>query len=701
MAKDPICGMFVEEGPKALQTTLRGTTFYFCSDGCLKTFLKPEVEIRNLKRLTALSFIVGIPLLALALSDSLGFRPLSATLPSVLIFGPEIWLFLAATPVQILGGRRFYSGFLHAMKSRTANMDTLIALGTSAAWGYSTLITFAGDIIPPDARAVYFESSVLIIGFILLGKVLEHSMKRRATDSVRKLLDLQPKMATVIRKGKEIEVRVEELVVGDIILIKPGEKIPVDGTVIEGHSTIDEQMITGESIPVEKGVHDVAIGATMNQTGLLKIKATKVGADTTLSQIVKLVEEAVVARAPIERLVDKVSSYFVPAVVLLALASFAIWFFSLGSFIQGFTVLIAVLIIACPCALGLATPAAIMVGTGKGAENGILIKGGEHLEKAYKLQSIVFDKTGTLTKGVPSLTDVVSIAKRSEKDVIKDAAIVEKGSEHPLGGAILRRAEAMGIKIPSADSFDAIPGQGVKARYNKSEFLVGNRKLLISAKIDLAPYEQRIKQFEEDGKTAMLLARDGKLEGILAVADTVKDEAREAILELKSLGLEIIMLTGDNPRTAHAISEGLGITNVVAEVLPGEKSDVIKKLQGEGKVVAMVGDGINDAPALAQADIGIALGSGTDVAVETGGIVLIRNDLRDVVSSIKLSKATMSKIKQNLFWAFAYNAALIPVAAFGLLGTHVYLAGLAMALSSVSVLTNSLLLRRFKLRRSA
>ncbi|MCZ6725152.1 MAG: heavy metal translocating P-type ATPase [Thaumarchaeota archaeon] len=700
MAKDPICGMFVEEGPKALQTTLRGTTFYFCSDGCLKTFLKPEVEIRNLKRLTAMSFIVGIPLLAVALLDSLGFQELSVTLPSVLIFGPEIWLFIAATPVQILGGRRFYSGFLHALKSRTANMDTLIALGTSAAWGYSTLIVFAGDIIPLSARAVYFESSALIIGFILLGKVLEHTMKRRATDSVRKLMDLQPKKATVIRKGKEVEILVEELVVGDVILIKPGERIPVDGTVIEGHSTVDEQMITGESFPVEKGVNDAAIGATINKTGLLKIKTTKIGSDTTLSQIVKLVEEAVVARAPIERLVDKVSGYFVPAVIIIALISFAVWFFTLGSFIQGFTVLIAVLIIACPCALGLATPAAIMVGTGKGAENGILIKGGEHLEKAYKLQSIVFDKTGTLTKGVPSLTDIVDIGDRGEEEVVRDAAIVEKGSEHPLGAAIIRRAKELGLKIPDADSFEAIPGQGVKAKYKKTEFLVGNRKLLTSAKIDVAPYDHHITQLEEDGKTAMLLARDGKLDGILAVADTVKDEAKEAISELKSMGLEIIMLTGDNPRTAHAIAEGLGITNVVAEVLPGEKSNVIKKLQGEGKVVAMVGDGINDAPALAQSDIGIALGSGTDVAVETGGIVLLRNDLRGVVSSIKLSKATMSKIKQNLFWAFAYNSALIPVAAFGLLGTHVYLAGLAMGLSSVSVLVNSLTLRRFKLSKS-
>ncbi|MCP8312150.1 MAG: heavy metal translocating P-type ATPase [Candidatus Methylarchaceae archaeon HK01B] len=692
MPKDPVCGMFVREDPNALKAKVRGTEYYFCSNACLQTFLRPEIEVKNLKRMTALSFILGIPLFLFSIADLVGLQGLLALLPSFIKL--DVWLFLLATPVQFIAGMRFYRGFFHAIKSRSANMDTLIAIGTSAAWGYSTIVTFFPDWVPPNARVVYFETAALIIGFILLGKLLEHTMQRRATDAVRKLLDLQPRMARVIKEGKETEVPVEEVSVDEIVVVRPGEKIPVDGIVIDGHSSVDEKMITGESIPVEKKVGDEAIGATINKSGLLKIKATKVGSDTTLALIVKLVEEASAARAPIERLADRVSGYFVPAVVLIALGAFITWLLLAGNFIQGFTALVAVLIIACPCALGLATPAAIIVGTGKGAENGILIKGGEYLEKAYKLQTIVFDKTGTLTKGIPSVTDIMAVSNTNDSDILRFAAIAEKGSEHPLGEAIIRRAEEMGLDIPDPSHFEAVPGHGVKGSHSNKEILIGNRKLMFDNKISLEDNEKKIMKLENEGKTAILLAFNGSLAGVIAVADTIKKNAKEALDDLKEMGLELIMLTGDNQRTANAIAQQLGIDKIISEVLPDQKASIIKRLQKEGKIVAMVGDGINDAPALAQADIGIALGSGTDVAVETGGIVLIKDDLRDVVSSIQLSKKTMSKIKQNLFWAFAYNTGFIPVAASGLLSP--VFAAIAMAMSSVSVITNSLTLKKFQ-----
>lgn len=695
MAKDPICGMFVHESPEALHATVRGTTFYFCAKSCMDTFLKPEMEVKSLKRMTALSFIIGIPIALFSMADMLGLHQLVLLLPQ--FFSLEVWLFLFATPVQFIAGRKFYIGFFHAIKARSSNMDTLISVGTSAAWGYSTLVTFFPNVVPPNARGVYFESAALIIGFILLGKLLEHSMKRKASDSVRKLLDLQPKMAKVIREGKEIEVPIEEITVNETVIVRPGEKIPVDGIVIDGYSSVDEKMITGESIPVDKKVGDEVIGATINKNGMLKIQTSKVGSDTTLAQIVRLVEEASSARAPIERIADKVSGYFVPIVITIALAAFTGWALYAGSFLQGFTALVAVLIIACPCALGLATPAAIIVGTGKGAENGILIKGGENLEKTYKLQTIVFDKTGTVTKGVPSVTNVISLSNKTEEDVISYAAIAEKGSEHPLGEAIVQKAEEKGFKISDSTNFEAVPGQGVKARHNQTEILLGNRKIMLNNNIAIESQEKKIQNMEREGKTTMFLALNGSLAGLIAVADTVKDNAQEALDDLKEMGLEVIMLTGDNQRTAEAIGQQLGIKKVVSEVLPGQKASVIKELQGEGKIVAMVGDGINDAPALAQADIGIALGSGTDVAVETAGIVLIKDDLRDVVSSIQLSRKTMSKIKQNLFWAFAYNTAFIPIAATGLLSP--IFAAIAMAMSSVSVVSNSLTLKRFKPKR--
>lgn len=680
LAKDPICGMFVDEGPHALTATVRGNTYYFCSDSCIKTFTKPGIELRRLKYTTALSFGLGIPAFIFS------FFPILPILPI------NLWLFLIVTPVQFIAGYRFYKGTYHAFRSRIANMDTLIALGTSAAWGYSTLATFLpatfGDV-------VYFDTSALIIALISLGKLLEHAVRGRATDAVRKLLDLQPPEALVIRDGKEVRVPLEKVEVGEIALVKPGEKIPVDGVVVEGRSSVDEKMITGESIPVEKLVGDEVIGATINKVGFLQIKTSKVGADTTLSQIVKLVEEAQVAKAPIERIADTVSSYFVPIVIAVALSAFLGWYFVAGTgFTFAFTSFIAVLIIACPCALGLATPAAIVVGTGKGAENGILIKGGESLERAHKIQAVVLDKTGTITKGEPTVTDVLALGELSQNEVLRIAASAEKGSEHPLGEAMVRKAIEMGLEISNVEDFEAITGHGIKSRLRIGDVLIGNEKLMTSNGIDISPFAETLTGLQNDGKTVMMEAVNRKIVGMVAVADTMKEGSSDAIRELRAAGLEVIMLTGDNERTANAVAKSVGIDRVVANVIPSEKVDVVKRLQGEGKVVAMVGDGINDAPALAQAQIGIAIGSGTDVAVEAAGIVLIKDDLRDVPTSIKISRKTMGKIKQNLFLAFAYNVALIPIAALGLL--HPILAAGAMALSSVSVLTNSLALKRFK-----
>ena len=672
--------MHVDEGTHALKTTVRGTTYYFCSDSCIQTFIKPELEYRRLKYLTVLSFGLGVPAFIFS------FFPILPILPI------NVWLFLIVTPVQFIAGFRFYKGTYHALRARSANMDSLIAIGTSAAWGYSTLATFIPSVF---GLIVYFDTSALIIALITLGKLLEYGVRGRATDAVRKLLDLQPPDAVVIRSGKELSIPIEQVQVGDIAIVKPGEKIPVDGVVVEGRSSVDEKMITGESIPVEKGINDTVIGATINKTGLLQLRASKVGADTTLSQIVRLVEEAQTAKAPIEKLADTVSSYFVPIVIVVALSSFIGWYFVLGrEFTLAFTSFIAVLIIACPCALGLATPAAIVVGTGKGAENGILIKGGEYLEKAHKIQSIVLDKTGTITKGEPTVTDVIAIGDLSEDEVLRIAASVEKGSEHPLGEAMVRRATEKGLLISKVEEFEAISGHGVKSILKVGRVLIGNQKLMEANGIDASSLRGTIESLQDDGKTVMIEALNGNISGIIAVADVIKDSSKDAVNEMKRAGLEVIMLTGDNARTADAVARIVGIDNVIANVIPSEKASVVKRLQQEGKIVAMVGDGINDAPALAQAEIGIAIGSGTDVAVETAGIVLIKDDLRDVPTAIKLSKSTMSKIRQNLFWAFAYNVGLIPIAALGFL--HPILAAGAMALSSVTVLSNSLLLKRFK-----
>lgn len=689
MAKDPVCGMFVDEKNPPFKKEIKDRMYYFCSETCLRTFEAPEIEFRNLKILVAFSLALSIPTFIFSFIQ---------ILPPILPH--NVWLFLLATPVQLLAGWRFYRGAFDAFKKLTANMDTLIAVGTSAAWIYSTTVTFFPGVF--QQSKVYFDTAALIISLILVGRLLEDMAKGKASEAVRKLMDLQPTMARVIRDGKEHEIPVERVKKGDIVIIRSGEKIPIDGKIIEGHASIDEKMITGESIPVEKDLGDEVIGATINKEGMIKVEATKLGQDSALAQIIKLVEEAQQSTAPSQRLADKVAAYFVPTVILIAiLASISWYFIGSMSFTFSLTIFIAVLIVACPCALGIATPTAIMVGTGKGAENGLLIKGGENLEKTRKLTTIVFDKTGTLTKGEPSVTDVFSLKSFNEKDILELAAGAEKGSEHPLGQAIIRGAEERDLKIPDLESFDVVPGHGIEAVVKERKVLVGNRKLMIDKKISINTLEEKIRALELEGKTAMIVSIDNEPAGIIAVADTLKEHSAEAIRQLKKMDLKVVMLTGDNKRTADAIAKGLGITRILAEVLPGEKANEIKKLQGEGEIVGMVGDGLNDAPALAQADVGIAIGSGSDVAMESGGIVLIKEDLRDVVSSIQLSKKTVSKIKQNLFWAFFYNVALIPIGAgilypfFGILLNPIFAAA-AMAFSSTSVVTNSLLLRRFK-----
>lgn len=627
---------------------------------------------------------------------SLNFPPINDYIPLI--------IFLFATPVQFIVGSSFYQGAYKALRNRNPNMDVLVAMSISAAYFYSVYITFFGT------GNLYYSTAVMLMTFLILGKLLETIAKGRTSAAIRKLMGLQAKTARVIRDSNEIEIPVEDVQVDDIVSVRPGEKIPVDGIVTDGYSAVDEKMITGESLPVEKKVGDNVVGATINKTGTLKFKATKVGTNTVLAQIIQMVENALGSKAPIQRMVDIVSSYFVPAVIIIATVAFLIWYILGLGFPFALTVFIAVLIIACPCAMGLATPTAIMVGVGKGAENGILIKSGEALEAAHKLEAIVFDKTGTLTRGEPEVTDIIPLSssisvkkgkKVSEEELLKLAAIAEKNSEHPLGEAIVQRASENHIELIDPEFFKAIPGHGVEVKHDHKKILFGNRKLMEKNNVDIQSLEEKMKALEEDGKTTMLMAIDGKATGLIAVADTLIEYSVEAVKTLQKMGLEVIMLTGDNERTAHSIARQVGVDRVLAEVLPADKANEIKGLQNEGKVVAMVGDGINDAPALAQANIGIAVGSGTDVAMEAGDIVLVKNDLRDVVVSIQLSRATMSKIKQGLFWAFAYNTVLIPVAAgilypsMGILLQPVFGAA-AMAFSSVSVVTNASLLRRFK-----
>ncbi|MDD1769111.1 MAG: heavy metal translocating P-type ATPase, partial [Methanomassiliicoccales archaeon] len=613
-------------------------------------------EMKRQKSLLVFSLALSVPTFVLSLLfdfTSIGSEPSISGWKNLL-------LFFLATPVQFVAGYQFYIGTYKALRNRSANMDTLIAMGTSAAYFYSTAVVFFPSAVPFEH--VYFDTSALIISLILLGKFLEAAAKGRTSEAIRKLMSLQAKTARILKDGEEIEIPIEDLDVGDVFIVRPGENIPTDGTIVEGHSSVDESMVTGESIPVEKTEGSDIIGGTTNKNRLLRARATRIGKDTALAQIVRLVEEAQGSRAPIQRLADRVSSYFVPSVITIAVVSFLVWYlvgydsFSIATpkFVFSLSIFIAVLVIACPCALGLATPTAIMVGTGKGAENGILIKSGEALEIAGKTQVIVFDKTGTLTKGKPEVTDIITFGP-TETEIVRMAAIAEKGSEHPLGEAIVRKAREMEIHIPDAEDFETVPGKGVRARFEGKETLLGNRKLMAESDVDIGAVDDKIRSVEDEGKTAMIVVSDKRPIGIVAVADVSKDTSADAIAELKGMGIEIVMLTGDNWRTASVIAKNLGIDRVLAEVLPEDKAKEVQRLHQEGKVVAMVGDGINDAPALAQADIGIAIGSGTDVALEAGEVVLIRNDLRDVVSAIQLSKKTMSKIRQNLFWAFAYN----------------------------------------------
>lgn len=592
--------------------------------------------------------------------------------------------FALATPVQLIAGSQFYLGSYRALRSGGANMDVLIALGTTAAYVYSTVITFFGE------GDIYFETSALVITLILLGRLLEAIARGRTSEAIRKLIGLQARTARVVRNGKEVDIPVSEVVPGDIVVVRPGEKLPVDGVIIEGASAIDESMLTGESVPVDKSVGDEVVGATINKHGSFKYRATKVGKDTVLARIIRMVEEAQETKAPVERLADLVSSYFVPAVVVVAVLTFIAWYATGHGLAAALTRFTAVLVIACPCALGLATPTAIMVGTGKGAESGILIRNGERLEKAHKIDTVVLDKTGTITKGEPEVTDVIGIGL-SREEVLRLAAAAERNSEHPLGAAIVRWASEGGIDVPPSEDFSAVPGQGVRANVEGKQVLVGSSRLMADSGIDVSSASGQLSELENQGKTAMIVAAGQQVVGLLAVADTVKETSAAAIRALKNLGIQVYMLTGDNERTARAIAAQVGIDEVIAGVLPERKADEIQRLRSKGRNVAMVGDGINDAPALVEADVGIAIGTGTDVAMEAADITLISGDLRGIPAAIRLSRHTMRVVKQNLFWAFAYNTVGIPLAALGYLSP--ILAGAAMAMSSVSVVTNSLRLK--------
>jgi Cu+-exporting ATPase len=572
-------------------------------------------------------------------------------------------------------------------------MDVLVTIGVLAGWFYGALNAFFPTIVTEGAG--YLEVAIAILAFVLLGKFIEESIRRKSAASIRRLLELKPTTARVLKDGQEVEVSVDELETGDLIIVKPGEKIPTDGIVLEGYSSVDEKLLTGESIPTEKNVGSKVIGATINKTGFLKFKATEVGEGTALSQIIHMVEEAQASGAPVQKFADRIVSKFVPVVLAVAAITFVFWAITSG-FYTGFTALLAVLLIACPCALGIATPTAILAGVGKGAEYGVLLRSGEYVERARKLTTVVFDKTGTLTKGEPTVTDVKTYKDYTEDDVLMFAGSAEKSSEHPLAEAIVKQADKAQVKLTATTDFEALPGRGVKSTIKSKNVFLGNRKLMQELGISTLEIESDMEKLETEGKTAMILAVDGSVVGIVAAMDTPKPNAIEAINGLKSMKLEVAMLTGDNEKTAKPIASQLGIETVIANVLPWQKEEAIKKLQSQGKVVAMVGDGINDAPALARADIGIAIGSGTDVAKETGGIVLIKDDLRDVALAVELSKKTMRKINTNLFWAFIYNAVMIPIAAAALL-SPVWAAG-AMAISSLTVVTNSALLKTAKFR---
>jgi len=663
-------------------------------------------EIRGLRNRFIFAIVLAVVIMVLSMGPDFPWKP--------------YLLWVLATPVQFWTGWRFYKGMWGALKHKTADMNTLIAVGTSAAYFYSVVVVVAPGLFAAAGieLGLYFDTSSMIIALILLGRFLESRARGQTSEAIKKLIGLKPKTAAVIRDGKEMEISVDDVQVGDIILVRPGERIPVDGIVRQGYSSIDESMITGESIPVDKKVGDTVIGGTINRMGSFQFEATRVGKDTTLARIIRLVEEAQGSKAPIQRLADVISSYFVPAVIGIAILTFGIWYF-LGpqpTLTYALLNFVAVLIIACPCALGLATPTAIIVGTGKGAENGVLIRSGEALERAHKINSVLLDKTGTLTRGELMVTDIIGSTSFAEAEVLRLAASVEHDSEHPLAQAIVKAASEKNLELSEALDFRAMPGHGVEAKVSGKRLLLGNLTLIKDKRISLDGMTKEAERLWSEGKTVLFFSVDSKAAGIIALADTLKPDAKEAVEALHRLGIEVVMITGDNTRTAEAIAREAGIDRVLAEVLPENKAAEVKRLQDEGKVVAMVGDGINDAPALAQANVGIAIGTGTDVAMETGDVTLISGDLGGIVTAISLSKRTMRTIKQNLFWAFAYNVTLIPVAAgvlylvFGRTGVpsglhfifgnygflNPMLAALAMAASSITVVSNSLRLRTFK-----
>lgn len=650
--------------------------------------MEEATESAGMRYTLLASVALSLPLIA-----AMVLSIFNAHAPALAFLHNAYFQMVVATPVQFIIGARFYKQSYYAIRSGSANMDVLIAMGTSAAYFFSLYNVFFEQVGPGLMKNLYFEASAIIITLILLGKYLEAAAKGRTSDAIKKLAALQAKTARVIRSGKEMDIPIEEVGLGDIVMVRPGEKVPVDGKIIEGNSALDESMLTGESLPVDKKTGDPVYGATINKFGVFKLEATRVGKDTALAQIIKMVEDAQGTKAPIQKIADQVAGVFVPVVLLIAAATFIAWFFSGAGINKALTSAVAVLVIACPCALGLATPTAIMVGTGKGAENGILIKGGEYLEMAYKLNTVVLDKTGTITKGKPELTNIISLGTMAEKDILLLTARAEKASEHPLGAAIYEKGKQESGPLEDPRQFEAIPGMGVRVMIEQQEVAVGTRRLMAEIGIDTAEAETLVTDLEKEGKTAMLVAVGGRLEAVLAVADTVKESSRDAIAELQDMGIGVYMITGDNRQTAEAIAGQVGISSVLAEVLPENKAREVERIRDQGKVVAMVGDGINDAPALATADIGMAMGTGTDVAMEAADITLMRGDLCTIPAAIRLSRQTIRKIKQNLFWAFIYNTIGIPFAAMGMLNPVI--AGAAMAFSSVSVVTNSLSLKRF------
>ena len=666
----------------------------------IKEVSKKKDESKILLNRFIFSLIFTVPLLIISMGHMVGMPLPSIIDPMKNPLNFALVQLVLTIPVMVAGYKFYKIGYKNLFKL-SPNMDSLIAIGTSAAVAYGLFAIY--KILNGEthyAMHLYFESAVVILTLITLGKYLEAVSKGKTSEAIKKLMGLAPKTATIIKNGKEVSIPIEEVIVGDIILVKPGEKLPVDGEIIEGSTSIDESMLTGESIPVEKNIGSTVIGASINKAGFIKYKATKVGKDTALAQIVKLVEEAQGTKAPIAKMADIIAAYFVPTVMALAIIAAVGWLIAGESTVFALTIFISVLVIACPCALGLATPTAIMVGTGKGAENGVLIKGGEALETTYKIDTIVFDKTGTITEGKPKVTDIICNGIK-EEEVLVLAASAEKGSEHPLGEAIVREAEDRSLEFKSLEHFKAVPGQGIEVTIEGKDILLGNKKLMIENNINIESLHVESDRLATEGKTPMYIAINNKLSGIIAVADTVKENSKAAIEELKKMNVKVAMITGDNKKTAEAIAKSVGIDIVLAEVLPEDKANEVKKLQKQNRKVAMVGDGINDAPALVQADVGIAIGSGTDVAIESADIVLMKSDLKDVVTAIRLSKATIKNIKENLFWAFGYNVLGIPVA-MGVL--HIFggpllnpmIAAAAMSFSSVSVLLNALRLKKFK-----